>query len=74
MDRTSLEQLLGQGLSLAEIGRRFDLHESTVGYWVEKYGCKLSIATSMRRGVGLADGIWRSSSTEGGPPDKSPRR
>ncbi|HEY2282384.1 MAG TPA: helix-turn-helix domain-containing protein [Solirubrobacteraceae bacterium] len=38
MDRTSLEQLLAQGLSLAEIGRRFDLHESTVGYWVEKHG------------------------------------
>ncbi|HWY90807.1 MAG TPA: helix-turn-helix domain-containing protein [Solirubrobacteraceae bacterium] len=40
MDRTSLEQLLGQGLSLAEIGRRFDLHESTVGYWVEKHGLR----------------------------------
>lgn len=38
MDRISLEQLLSQGLSLAEIGRRFDLHESTVGYWVEKHG------------------------------------
>jgi transposase len=38
MDRASLEQLLGQGLSLAEIGRRFGLHESTVGYWVEKHG------------------------------------
>lgn len=40
MDRTSLEQLLGRGLSLAEIGRRFDLHESTVGYWVEKHGLR----------------------------------
>ena len=29
-----------QGLSLAEIGRRFDLHESTVGYWVEKHGLR----------------------------------
>src|ERR1700720_1771990 len=38
MDRASLEQLLGQGLSLAEIGRRFGLHESTVGYWVKKHG------------------------------------
>jgi transposase len=38
MDRGSLQQLLGQGLSLAEIGRRFGLHESTVGYWVEKHG------------------------------------
>lgn len=40
MDRTSLEQLLGQGLSLAEIGKRFGLHESTVGYWVEKHGLR----------------------------------
>ena len=38
MDRASLEQLLGRGLSLAEIGRRFDRHEATVGYWVKKYG------------------------------------
>jgi transposase len=40
MDRTSLEQLLGQGLSLAEVGKRFGLHESTVGYWVEKHGLR----------------------------------
>jgi len=38
MDRTSLEQLLGRGVSLAEIGRRFGLHEATVGYWVKKHG------------------------------------
>lgn len=38
MDRVSLEQLLWQGLSLAEIGSRFGLHESTVSYWVEKHG------------------------------------
>jgi transposase len=38
MDRMSLEQLLGQGLSLAEIGRRFDRHEETVAYWVRKHG------------------------------------
>jgi transposase len=38
MDRESLEHLLGQGLSLAEIGRRFDRHEATVSYWVKKYG------------------------------------
>jgi IS30 family transposase len=38
MDRASLEQLLGRGLSLAEIGRRFDRHEATVGYWVKKHG------------------------------------
>jgi transposase len=38
MDRVSLEQLLGRGLSLAAIGKRFGLHESTVGYWVNKHG------------------------------------
>lgn len=38
MDRESLEQLLGDGLSLAEIGRRFELHEGTVAYWVDKHG------------------------------------
>jgi transposase len=38
MDRVSLEPMLGQGLSLAEIGRRFDRHEATVSYWLKKYG------------------------------------
>jgi transposase len=38
MDRGDLERLLSQGLSLAEIGRRFGLHESTVGYWVKQHG------------------------------------
>jgi transposase len=38
MDRAILEELLGEGLSLAEIGRRFDRHEATVAYWVSKYG------------------------------------
>jgi transposase len=38
MDRELLEHRLGQGLSLAEIGRRSGTHESTVGYWVKKHG------------------------------------
>ncbi len=38
MDRTSLEKRLARGHSLAEIGRRLDRHESTVSYWVAKYG------------------------------------
>jgi transposase len=38
MDRASLEDLLGRGLSLEAIGRRFGRHESTVAYWVQKYG------------------------------------
>ena len=32
--------MLGRGLSLAEIGRRFDLHESTVAYWAAKHGLR----------------------------------
>jgi len=38
MDRDSLENLLDQGLSLAEIGRRFDRHEAMVSYWMKKHG------------------------------------
>ncbi len=38
MDRASLEQMLDQGLSLAEIGRRFGKHEATVAYWIQKHG------------------------------------
>jgi transposase len=38
VDRGSLEQLLGQGLSLADIGRRYGLHEATVSYWARKHG------------------------------------
>lgn len=40
MDRAVLQALLAEGLSLAEIGRRHQLHESTVGYWVKKHGLK----------------------------------
>lgn len=32
--------MLGQGLSLREIGRRFGKEESTVGYWVRKHGLR----------------------------------
>lgn len=38
MDRNSLELLLGQGLSVEEIGRRFGKHPSTVSHWMAKYG------------------------------------
>lgn len=37
MDRAVLEQMLGEGLSLAEIGRRVGRHESTVSYWVDRH-------------------------------------
>jgi transposase len=40
MDRTVLEKMLGEGLSLAEIGRRLERHESTVSYWVDRHGLK----------------------------------
>lgn len=37
MDRTALKQMLDDGLSLAEIGRRVGRHESTVAYWVDQH-------------------------------------
>lgn len=44
MDRAVLEELLGEGLSLAEIGKRLDRHESTVAYWLEKFDLTASNA------------------------------
>lgn len=38
MDCTALAQMLSEGLSLAEIGRRVGRHESTVAYWVGQHG------------------------------------
>jgi transposase len=38
MDRSVLAQMLGEGLSLAEIGRRVGRHESSVAYWLERHG------------------------------------
>ena len=40
MERAYLEELLGQGLSLAEIGRRVGRHEATVAYWLRKHGLR----------------------------------
>jgi transposase len=40
MDRAALESMLDDGLSLAEIGRRVGRHESTVAYWLTKYGLR----------------------------------
>jgi transposase len=42
VDRAVLENMLGEGLSLAEIGRRVDRHESTVSYWVQRYDLQAS--------------------------------
>lgn len=38
MDKDSLQELLGRGLSVEEIARRFGRHPSTVSYWMKKYG------------------------------------
>ncbi len=38
MDRGALETMLGEGLSLAEIGRRVGRHEATVAYWLRRHG------------------------------------
>jgi len=38
VDRSSLELLLGQGLSIEKIAKRFAKHPSTVSYWMAKYG------------------------------------
>lgn len=38
MDRESLELLLGQGLSVEKIAKRFGKDPSTVSYWMAKYG------------------------------------
>jgi transposase len=49
-----LQQLLAQGLSLAEIGRRFGRHESTVAYWVEKHGLQAANRDENRARGGLS--------------------
>lgn len=38
MDKDSLMLLLAQGVSVEEIGRRFNRHPSTVAYWMGKFG------------------------------------
>jgi len=54
MDRASLEQLLGRGLSLAEIGRRFELagklglSTAAVRHWLDKYKLRTHRAAGLR--------------------------
>jgi transposase len=55
MDRATLERLLGQGLSLAEIGQRVGLHEATVGYWVKKHGLEAANRAKYAATGGLAE-------------------
>ena len=40
MERALLQGFLEEGLSLAQIGRRLDRHESTVAYWIQKHGLR----------------------------------
>ncbi|HEX6459839.1 MAG TPA: hypothetical protein VF032_13035 [Thermoleophilaceae bacterium] len=44
MDKDVLEHLLNDGLSLERIAERFEVHPSTVGYWVKKHGLSAAFA------------------------------
>lgn len=44
MDRSALEAMLAEGLSLAAMGRRLNRHESTVAYWLDRYGLRAANA------------------------------
>jgi transposase len=54
VDRDSLQRLLAQGLSLAEIGRRFDRHEATIAYWVKRFDLRAANANKHAPKGGLA--------------------
>ncbi len=53
MDRALLERYLGEGCSLAEIGRRTERHESTVSYWLNRHGLSANGATKYAARGGL---------------------
>ncbi|HEV2857427.1 MAG TPA: helix-turn-helix domain-containing protein [Solirubrobacterales bacterium] len=44
MERELLEQCLAEGMSLETIGKRAGKHESTVSYWLKKYGLEAARA------------------------------
>lgn len=44
MDKTFLEECLAEGMSLQAIGERAGKHESTVSYWLKKYGLEAAEA------------------------------
>ena len=54
MERDLLEAMLAEGLSLAAMGRRAGRHESTVAYWLERYGLRAGAAEkhAARGGLG----------------------
>jgi IS30 family transposase len=64
MDRASLEGYLSQGLSLAEIGKRFGKHEATVSYWLKKHGLAAVNRDKHTAKVALTNATWRSWSTQ----------
>jgi DNA-directed RNA polymerase specialized sigma24 family protein len=47
MDKESLKLLLGQGLSVAEIGKRFGKDPSTVTYWMPRHREEVRAAKAM---------------------------
>jgi transposase-like protein len=55
MEKESLVALLGQGLSVEKIARRFGKHPSTVAYWVAKHG----LVAPMREQHAAKGGIER---------------
>lgn len=73
MDRALREEMLGGGLSLAEIGRRVDRHEATVAYWMQKHGLRAVHAGGMRRAGRLTPRCCASSWAQGYRPKRSPR-
>jgi len=54
MERTVLEEMLAEGLSLAAMGQRLGRHESTVSYWLERYGLRAANAERHAARGGLA--------------------
>lgn len=59
MDRASLEDFLGRGLSLAEIGQRVGRHEATVAYWAKRYGLQAVNQQKHSARGGLDETSWR---------------
>jgi hypothetical protein len=54
MERVVLENWIGDGLSLDEMGRRSGRHPSTVSYWMRKHGLA-AVGTEMHRARGALD-------------------
>ena len=53
MDKESLEQLLGRGLTISEIAKRFGCAPSTVGFWIEKHGLEPVHRATHAREIGM---------------------